>query len=83
MKLEILCFHRLNMSQAIFCLRGYPQTCTCKAFDHKQFSNHSLCYKARKYNYGEIADTDGEGGGGRVGEEEQEKGGVGKGALGC
>ena len=43
----------------------YLQTGTCKAFDHKQFSAHSSCYKAQS-NSGKIADTEGgEGGGAR------------------
>ena len=32
-----------------------------KAFEHRQFSTHSSCYKAGS-NSSEIADTDGEGG---------------------
>ena len=46
-------------------------------FNHRQFSTHSSCYKVGN-NYGEIADTDSERGGGRVGEAGQEKGGRGR-----
>ena len=46
-----------------------------KAFEHRQFSTHSSWYKAENA-YGDIAETDGEGGeSGERGGQEKERGG--------
>ena len=51
----------------------------CKAFDHGQFSTYS-CKVGN--SSGKITHTDGEGGGGRMGDAGQEKLGRGEGCIG-